>query len=183
MQALMRRRLDLARVLLEQGGFGVNVTATAMHLGSVERERRFRSAAIRANEPLQPAEERAEVVTGLPQAERCQGQQGAGKGSDQDLGLEPSRVVVLAEDAAHASAVSARTLHHADIPSRQRVRMMNVDLWQVLEPEAEPDGADQIIRLLSGGELRPGADAEVFVEGSDCGDHRLPKKNRYRYRL
>jgi AraC-like DNA-binding protein len=33
MQALMRRRLDLARVLLEQGGFGVNVTATAMQLG------------------------------------------------------------------------------------------------------------------------------------------------------
>jgi AraC-like DNA-binding protein len=33
MQALMRRRLDLARVLLEQGGFGVNVTAIAMQLG------------------------------------------------------------------------------------------------------------------------------------------------------
>lgn len=33
MQALMRRRLDLARALLEQGGFGVNVTAIAMQLG------------------------------------------------------------------------------------------------------------------------------------------------------
>jgi AraC-like DNA-binding protein len=33
MQALMRRRLDLARLLLQQGGCGVNVTAIAMQLG------------------------------------------------------------------------------------------------------------------------------------------------------
>lgn len=131
-----------------------------------------------AAQPLQPAEEGAEVIARPAWMKRCHGQQSAGERSRKDLPFEPERVAVLPDHEAHAGSIVAGAPDRAPVPYRKGVRMVHFQAGKVLEPEALADCPEEIVGFLARAERRPGTDTEALVEAPDRRHHTVSEKDR-----